>query len=63
MGCGDALGIRFRCKLSILVRNLEIGGEKLLPGRELGADLASYMKPLFFKVLRGSLEQETGLRS
>lgn len=39
------------------------GEKNCFPGGNLVADLASYVKPLFFNVLRGSLELETGLRS
>ncbi len=31
MGCGEVVGIRFRCKPSILVRSMEIDMKKALP--------------------------------
>ncbi|VBB41804.1 hypothetical protein TRIP_B170106 [uncultured Desulfatiglans sp.] len=47
------LGIRSGCKPSILVRSLEIGGEKLLPRWELEAWLDFLCEALCFKCVTG----------
>ena len=47
------LGIRSRCKSSILVRSLEIGGEKLLPRRKLGALLGFLYEAICFQCVMG----------